>query len=136
MAQAVLGFNEQLERLGELGVVLIVGALLGGIDTVLVGVAVAGCLFLVIRPLATLVTLSHLRLSRTQRVFIAWFGVRGIGSVYYLAYALSHGLVAPDARRIADITLVVISGSIVVHGISVTPLMERYAARRHRHTAQ
>jgi NhaP-type Na+/H+ or K+/H+ antiporter len=60
--------------------------------------------------------------------FIAWFGVRGIGSIYYLAYALSHGVPAPAGRMLADVTLVVVAGSIVLHGISVTPLMQRYSA--------
>ena len=68
-------------------------------------------------------------LSRVQRAFIAWFGVRGVGSVYYLAYALSHGVPAEAAQTLADITLVVVAASIVVHGVSVTPLMRRYSAR-------
>ncbi len=68
-------------------------------------------------------------LSGSQRAFIAWFGVRGIGSVYYLAYALSHGVPGGQPTPIADITLVVVSASIVVHGVSVTPLMRWYSAR-------
>jgi sodium/hydrogen antiporter len=74
-------------------------------------------------------TLRRTPLSRTQRAFIAWFGVRGIGSVYYLAYALSHGVSGPTAQVLLDITLVVVAASIVVHGVSVTPLMRRYSAR-------
>jgi sodium/hydrogen antiporter len=90
---------------------------------------VAAGLFVIIRPTATLLTLFRTPLSRPQRAFVAWFGVRGIGSVYYLAYALAHGVAAPTARVFADITLVVIAASIVVHGVSVTPLMRRYSAR-------
>jgi NhaP-type Na+/H+ or K+/H+ antiporter len=74
-------------------------------------------------------TLLGVPLTRPQRAFIAWFGVRGIGSVYYLTYGLSHGVGGPTGRTLADITLVVVAASIVVHGVSVTPLMERYAAR-------
>ena len=81
-----------------------------------------------IRPAATLLALLGGPLSRTQRVLIGWFGVRGIGSIYYLAYALSHGVPGPAARVLADVTLVVVAGSIVLHGISVTPLMRRYSA--------
>jgi NhaP-type Na+/H+ or K+/H+ antiporter len=84
-------------------------------------------LFLLIRPLATMVSLTGTSVSRRQRVFMAWFGVRGIGSVYYLAYALSHGLSGQPARAMADATLVVVAASIVVHGLSVTPLMRRYS---------
>ena len=128
MARAVLGFNEQLERLGELAVVLVVGAMLADIQVVGPGIWLALSLFVVIRPAATLLTLFRVPLSRPQRAFIAWFGVRGVGSIYYLAYALSHGVPAPAGRMLADVTLVVVAGSIVLHGISVTPLMQRYSA--------
>ena len=130
MAHAVLSFNEQLERLGELAVVLVVGAMLAEIERVGPGVMLAAVLFLVIRPLATLLTLRHTSLSKMQRTFIAWFGVRGISSVYYLAYALSHGVSGPTAQTLMDVTLVVVTISIVVHGVSVTPVMRRYSARR------
>jgi NhaP-type Na+/H+ or K+/H+ antiporter len=128
MAHAVLSFNEQLERLGELAVVLVVGAMLALIEQWGPGIMLAAVLFLVIRPLATLLTLQRMPLSRVQRAFIAWFGVRGIGSVYYLAYALSHGVSHATAQTLMDITLVVVTSSIVVHGVSVTPLMRRYSA--------
>ena len=129
MARAVLSFNEQLERLGELAVVLVVGAMLAEIERLGPGVVLAVGLFVVIRPLATMLTLIRTPLSRAQRAFIAWFGVRGVGSVYYLAFALSHGVPAEAARTFADITLIVVAASIIVHGVSVTPLMRRYAAR-------
>ena len=128
MAHAVLGFNEQLERLGELAVVVVVGAILADIEAVWPGIWMAIGLFVVIRPAATLLTLFHLPLSGPQRAFIAWFGVRGIGSIYYLAYALSHGAAGPVGRTLADVTLIVVASSIVLHGISVTPLMRRYSA--------
>jgi NhaP-type Na+/H+ or K+/H+ antiporter len=127
MARAVLNFNEQLERLGELAVVLVLGALLADIESPAGGLSVAAALFLVIRPLATAIALFRAPLSRAQRAFIAWFGVRGVGSVYYLAYALTHGVSAGPARVLADITLVVVAASIVLHGVSVTPMMRRYS---------
>jgi sodium/hydrogen antiporter len=129
MARAVLNFNQQLERLGELAVVLVVGAMLAKIEVLGPGLLLAAGLFVIIRPMATVLTLFRTPLSRPQRAFVAWFGVRGIGSVYYLAYALAHGVAAPTARVLADITLVVIAASIVLHGVSVTPLMRRYSAR-------
>ncbi len=128
MARAVLGFNEQLERLGELAVVLVVGSMLSGIEARAPGMWLALALFVVIRPAATLLTLGLAPLSRPQRAFIAWFGVRGIGSIYYLAFAFSHGVSGATAQTLGDITLVVVAASIVLHGISVTPLMQRYSA--------
>lgn len=130
MANAVLGFNEQLEHLGELAVVVVVGAMLARIDSVGPGLWLALVLFVVIRPLSTFLTLLPTRLTRMQRVFIAWFGVRGVGSIYYLAFALSHGVDGPLARQLVDLTMVVVAMSIVLHGVSVTPLMRMYSARR------
>lgn len=128
MARAVLGFNVQLERLGEFAVVLVLGAMLAGIQLLVPGILLAIVLFVVIRPLATALTLFRVPLSSRQRALVAWFGVRGVGSIYYLCYALSHGISAPAARTIADITLVVVVTSIVLHGASVTPLMRRFSA--------
>jgi NhaP-type Na+/H+ or K+/H+ antiporter len=133
MARAVLSFNEQLERLGELAVVLVVGAMLAHIEMRGPGLVSALALFVVIRPLATTLTLSHTPLSGSQRGFIAWFGVRGVGSIYYLAYALAHGVSGPIARMLADMTLVVVAASIVLHGVSVTPMMQWYSARNRDH---
>ena len=132
MARAVLGFNEQLERLGELAVVLAVGAMLAGVHQVWPGLLLAIALFVIVRPASTLLALSHAPMTRLQRLVAAWFGIRGVGSIYYLTYALAHGLAGPSARALADATLVVVAASIVVHGLSVTPLMRRYAARSPR----
>jgi NhaP-type Na+/H+ or K+/H+ antiporter len=111
-----------------LAVVLVVGAMLAEIELMGPGLWLALGLFVVIRPAATLLTLFGLPLSGPQRAFIAWFGVRGVGSIYYLAYALSRDVPAPTGRMLADVTLVVVAGSIILHGISVTPLMRRYSA--------
>jgi NhaP-type Na+/H+ or K+/H+ antiporter len=130
MARAVLGFNEQLERLGEFAVVLVIGALLATVETVTTGVWLALVLFVVIRPAATLLALVGQPLSGLQRTFIAWFGVRGVGSFYYLTYAITHGLAGAEARVVADATVLVVAASILLHGVSVTPLMRRYSAQQ------
>lgn len=130
MADAVLGFDEQLERIAEVAVVILIGALMtaGSLDTeVLAFVAV---LLLVIRPVAVWIGLLGTPVSRTQRRLMSWFGIRGIGSLYYLAFAIAHGVGDPDASRLGDVVLAAICVSIVVHGISVTPLMDRYRRRR------
>jgi len=130
MTRGVLEFNEQLERLGEVAVVIVTGALLAGIVEWTTGLLVAAALLLVIRPAATALTLMGSPLTTVQRLLIAWFGVRGVGSVYYLTYALAHGAAtSPEARGLADITLVVVTVSILIHGVSVTPLMRFYSAR-------
>jgi NhaP-type Na+/H+ or K+/H+ antiporter len=129
MARAVLGFNEQLERLGELAIVLAIGAMLATITLDQSAIWLTVVLFVVVRPLATLLTLVRMPLSLLQRAFIAWFGVRGVGSIYYLAFVLTHGVPSSTARVLTDFTLVAVASSIVLHGVSVTPLMRRYSAR-------
>jgi NhaP-type Na+/H+ or K+/H+ antiporter len=57
---------------------------------------------------------------------MAWFGIRGIGSLYYLFYAVNHGVQEALARQLVPLVLTVVAVSIFVHGISVTPLMQRY----------
>ena len=134
--EALHGAAEQFERLGEFVLVVAVGAMLAWVETPWPGLALAVCLFAVIRPLATLLALAPVpSLALRQRAFIAWFGVRGVGSIYYLTYAFSHGLGGADARSLADATLVVVAASVVLHGISVTPLMRWHESRRGRPTA-
>lgn len=127
MAGAVLAFNEQLERIAEVAMVLALGAMLATVSwTAQPLVWLIPVMFLVIRPAATFLSLLGTRPSIGQRAIIGWFGVRGIGSIYYLAYALTHGLSGEEARTVANVTLAVVAASVVAHGISVTPLMSRY----------
>ena len=126
LTETALAFNAQLERIGELGVVVLLGAMLA--RTTLPGDALwfVPLLLLGIRPVATGLGLLGSPTSRVQRRLIAWFGIRGIGSLYYLCYALHHGLPAELPPRLTALTLAVVAGSIVVHGLSVTPLMTFY----------
>ena len=120
-------FKEHLERLSELTLVL----LLGGAAVVWIddwrGWATALFLFFVARPVSVLLALGGG--SARARTIIAWFGVRGIGSLYYLMYAINHGLPEPLARSLVGITVAVIMLSIVMHGTSVTPLLDRFWRR-------
>ncbi len=130
MTQAVRGFNEQMERIAELVIVLAVGAMLPYSRASLGTVAFVLFLFVVIRPASVWLGLLGAEVSRDQRMLISWFGIRGIGSIYYLAFALNHGLSGPLAEQAITLTLTTVAASIVVHGISVTPLMNLYARRR------
>lgn len=134
MAHALLVFNEQLERIGEVAVVVLVGGLISLDDIPSQALWFVPLLFLVIRPLAVLLGLIGSTLPKVQRGFMSWFGIRGIGSIYYLMYAIHHGLPRDIAERLTAITLTVVAVSIIAHGISVTPLMSIYAglARRYK----
>ena len=132
MMQAVRGFNEQLERIGEVAVVLVVGAMLAFTSLNWNAILFVLIFFIVIRPISTWLSLLGAQVSGDQKRLISWFGIRGIGSIYYLMYAINHGLPSSLAEFIIAITLTTVTASIVLHGISVTPLMSLYARRKKR----
>ena len=132
MRQAVRGFNEQLERIAELVIVLVVGAMLPYARPDWTTLGFLLLLFGVLRPLSVWFGLLGASVSRDQRFLISWFGIRGIGSIYYLMFALNHGLSGPVVEQAITLTLTAVAVSIVIHGISVTPLMNLYTRRRAR----
>ena len=113
MAQAVLHFNEQLERIGEVAVVVMIGAMLSWDLLLREALWFLPLLFLIIRPVSVHLALLGSSSSRTERRLIAWFGIRGIGSLYYLMYAIEHGSAGTDcfSPRCFDIN----SGGHAVH---------------------
>ena len=129
MAQAVLAFNEQLERIGEVAIVVVIGSLLSPDLLSLRAIWLAPVLFLVVRPVAVLAGLAGAGMTRRELVLSGWFGVRGVGSVYYLAYAITHGLPAAFTGPIIEFTLAVIAISVVIHGVTVTPWMARWGEK-------
>jgi NhaP-type Na+/H+ or K+/H+ antiporter len=132
MANAVLGFNEALERIAEVGMVVGLGLLLASTPVAPEVYWLAPLLFFVLRPLAVGLSLLGSRANSHQRGLMAWFGVRGIGSLYYLFYAIQHGVEDGLAQRLLSLVLWVVAVSVAIHGISVTPLMTRYAHRTQR----
>lgn len=130
MTQAVLGFNQQLERMGEVAVVITIGALLWAVRWEHMVWWFLPLLLLVIRPAAVALGLAGSQSSPNQRWLIGWFGIRGIGSLYYLMYAINHGLAPQLVDVMVALTLSVVVASIVVHGISVTPMMAAYERRK------
>lgn len=132
MTQAVLGFNEQLERIAEVAIVLLVGVIISTGYWSWVGLALAAVLFTVIRPLSVWAGLAGLHTAPMQTRLLGWFGIRGIGSFYYVIYAVNYGsdqILHADAEKLLACIFTVIAASIVVHGVSAAPLMEIYQRR-------
>lgn len=132
LTQQVQGFNEQLERIAEVAIVLVVGAMLYYTCFHASAVWFVPVLLLVVRPVSVWLGLLGAPVSRDQRILVSWFGIRGIGSIYYLMYAINHGLPRSLAEELIALTLTMVAASIVLHGISVTPLMSLYARRKAR----
>ncbi len=127
---AVLGFNEQMEKIFEVVLVLLVGLAMSPGYVRFEQVIFLLILFLIIRPVAVLAGLLGTSTPPVERKLISWFGIRGIGSIYYLMYAVNHGLDQEMAWQLMSISLTVVVASIVVHGITVTPLMAFYRRQR------
>jgi NhaP-type Na+/H+ or K+/H+ antiporter len=127
-----LVFKEHLERLSELILVLLIGGTLFLDSWSWRAVGLALFLFTVARPVSALASLLLTRTSWPMRGMVGWFGVRGIGSLYYLMYAIQHGLPEDLALKLIRLTLIAVSLSILVHGTSVKPLMSRFWRDRKR----
>ena len=121
---------EVVEKFGELVVILLLGTMLSLDGLGAPGVAgwlLVPALILVIRPVSVLVSLARSGLPGGERAFLAWFGVRGIGSLYYVAIAVGAGVLsAADAKLIAWTAIACVVVSIAVHGVSATSLSRRW----------
>jgi len=132
--EAMHDFAEQVERLlMMLVLVLLGGAVAGGLlDSLTWKEAAFGlALVFVVRPLAGWIGLIGAPHSMRERAVVAFFGIRGLGSFYYLAYGLNHGNFH-GWDRLWAITGFVVLCSILVHGVTATPLMTRIDAWRRR----
>lgn len=130
------GFAEEAERLLMMLLLVLVGGiaafggLLAAFDWWML-LFVAGVL-LIARPAAGLVSLAGSKLPWREQLVISFFGIRGMGSIYYLAFALNHASFA-DPYRLWSIVGGVVLASILLHGITVTPalrLLDRWQHRR------
>ena len=82
-----------------------------------------------VRPVAGLIAMLGSGQPMRERLLLAFLGIRGVGSVYYLAYGVNHGDFG-DSERVWAVTGFIILVSIVVHGVTATPLLARLARRR------
>jgi len=117
--------TEQVERLAMMVLLLLFGGalargLLQGLSWA--DAAAAGIILLAIRPATGLIGLWGFRAARAEKLTIAFFGIRGVGSFYYMAYGLNHMEVAGSERLWAIVGLVVLL-SVLMHGLTVTPVM-------------
>ena len=136
MRDSVQGFNKQIEKLAELALVLVVGAMLAYAKPLPAALWFVPVLLLVLRPVSVVASTVGEGLTAPQRAMIGWFGIRGIGSVFYLLLALRQGVDGRVADTLLSLTLWTVAASIIVHGLTAQPLMRRYIARRRRAPAK
>ncbi|MEE4176438.1 MAG: cation:proton antiporter [Bacteroides sp.] len=118
-------FSEEAERVLIMVLVFLIGAYaVSGLLTLMTPLmwVVSIVIVFFIRPLAGLIGLIGTGLQRKERLAISFFGIRGIGSIYYLAYGVYHA----DFSNAMDLWALVVSViiiSVVVHGVTAGPVM-------------
>jgi NhaP-type Na+/H+ or K+/H+ antiporter len=130
MSAVSLTLVEQFERLAEVALLVLVGGMLFVNSWQIEYVLLALVLFFVVRPLGVLLGLAGRWQPAVASATLSWFGVRGIGTLYYMAYAVNHGMDEEIAARLFSAALIVVTLSVVLHGVTVAPLMRLY--RRYR----
>ena len=127
---------ETVEKFGELAVILLIGSMVGTAGLAAPGISgwlLVPVLLVLIRPLSVAASLVRSGLPAAERGFIAWFGVRGIGSLYYAAVAVVAGVLpSEEMETVVWTALACVMVSIVVHGLTATPVSRRMTAAQER----
>lgn len=137
LCDCFLEFGDAVAEMLMLVAFVMFGVLLSesfGILDLPLAMGFAALVIFVIRPLAVggVLSLRATRLSRGARMFIAWFGPRGLNSMLFaLLVVLAR---VPGNRLLFAITGLVVVVSVIAHGVSATPLVNRYARRLERET--
>lgn len=132
--QVLHTFVEQIERiLTVVVIVLLGGAVAKGLlaDVGWRELLFAAGFLLVIRPAAGIIGLTPGKTGPRDRMVISFFGVRGVGSLFYVAFALQAGDFV-DGQAIWALTALVVVGSVLLHGVTATPVMHSIDLRRLR----
>lgn len=125
-------FADETERLVMMVLLVLFGGMLTGgellSDIGWTNILVAALVLLVIRPVIGYLGLVGVDRPPLEKFVIAFFGIRGLGSVYYLAFGLNHGDF-PMQHTLWETLGLIVLGSILIHGLTVTPIM-RHLSRR------
>jgi sodium/hydrogen antiporter len=126
-------FTEAVDGLAKVIVLVMIGALMPWGDLIALGwplLAFSLILVLVIRPALTYPATAAGHWKRVDRLYWSWFGIRGIGSIYYMSYAIGQGLDEPTSRMLFAITVGAVLVSGVLHGVSLRPFMQAFEGGR------
>ncbi|MGH8019790.1 MAG: cation:proton antiporter [Opitutaceae bacterium] len=131
MAETVLSFNQQIEHLAEVALVLCLGVMVSPQHLPVAALWFIPALLLVLRPVSVFLGLIGSDSNVRQRLLISWLGIRGIGSFYYLMHVIGFGLSENFSRQLVSLIVLTIAVSIFVHGLSSGPLMS-FSSREKR----
>lgn len=128
MAESMMSFAVEIERIVELGLMLLIGSVVSAYWRELLSwwvILPVLAVFFIVRPISAMISLLRSPLSRQQTMLIGWLGIRGVGAFYYLLFAIEQGPPAAISQ-IIPLVLATIVASVFLHGTSATVLMDRY----------
>lgn len=119
-------FSDQTERMMLVTILIFFGGFISqGLFNYLTwyDLTFSSLLVFVVRPLTGFVALINSKISNFEKLCISFFGIRGLGSIYYIAYAISK---EPDlpTQRIWSVICFTVLLSIIIHGISVSSVFK------------
>lgn len=126
MMGTVAKVNERFGEIIEVALVVVIGVLLSTTWTLTQDWWFALVLFAIVRPISTYASMWRTDATPIQKRLVAFFGIRGIGSVYYLTYAIGQGLDVATAERLSGIVLTTVAMSLLIHSNVASPLLCRY----------
>jgi NhaP-type Na+/H+ or K+/H+ antiporter len=135
--QILHDFSEEMERILVAVLMFLIGAYIAsGVLAPLTweSVAVALAVIFLVRPLAGMISFAGHPLPRWDKWVLSFYGIRGIGSLYYLAYAM-HQADFPHAKELWAVVILILVISVIVHGLSAKPAMETLDRRTQRKNA-
>jgi sodium/hydrogen antiporter len=119
--EAFVDFNESVSAIFQVATFFVFGALIvatGWEDGVWPLLAFIAFALLVARPAAVLLSFVGVRMPLPHKLFIAWFGPKGVASMLFALFVLASG--APDRTLVFDVASFVILASILAHGLTDT----------------
>jgi NhaP-type Na+/H+ or K+/H+ antiporter len=121
VVEAFVGFNENVSAIFQVLTFVVFGALIvstGYSESVWALAAFVVFTLLLARPAAIILSFVRSRIPRSQRLFIAWFGPKGVASMLFALFVLNSQ--SPERSVVFDVAAFVILGSILAHGLTDT----------------
>lgn len=127
LAESMMAFSVEMERIVELALMLLIGSVISAHWREMLGwtpLAMIALLFFVARPLAVQAAMAGTGAPWRERLVASWLGFRGVGTFYYLLFALEHA--TDQIKPLTPILLGAITLSVFVHGVSALPVLTWY----------
>lgn len=120
-------FNEELEAFAVAAIFVTIGIFIALHYHLLLNfniLATALIMVLIVRPLAGWIALAGSGLNNFQKFVLSFYGMRGIGSLFYLAFALQQADF-DQPKKLVAVTTATIFFSVLIHGISARHVQKR-----------